>query len=433
LFAILFFGDRVSVKHRESGSFMQAEIISIGGELLIGHTVNTNFAFLAATLAEHGFGVEREVCIPDVPKIMEEAISDALSRAELVITIGGLGPTRDDLTRAAVANMIGLPLQFSSEVFERISAYLAKRLVKLPDEALKVQSMVPQAATPLINSNGTAPGLWCPAAHGRVVVMLPGPPRELKPIFTEQVMPRILERWSPAWYRRTLRVCGVPESLAAKRTETVLAEHEKIDIAYCARPGIVDVRLTAMIDCQTQVDQCMEALRGEFGNAVLVQEDDLVDALARILTGRRMTLAVAESCTGGGIGATITDRAGASEFFVGGIIAYANSIKQRELGVPEQVLKTQGAVSEETARAMVKGVCQRFMTDAGIAVTGIAGPDGGSEEKPVGLVFIATCVQDDIVVKRRIYPGSRETMRERTVNSALNQLREQLTISMKQT
>ena len=412
---------------------MQAEIISIGGELLIGHTVNTNFAFLAATLAEHGYGVERELCIPDVPRVVEEAVADALSRAELVITIGGLGPTRDDLTREAVANMIGCPLQFSEQVFESVSAYLAKRLVKLPDEALKTQSMVPEGATPLINANGTAPGLWCPAPHDRVVVMLPGPPRELKPIFTEQVMPRILERWAPGWCRRTLRVCGVPESLAAKRAETVLAEHEKIDIAYCARPGIVDVRLTATMDCQTQVDQCMEALRSEFDQAVLVQEDDLVDALARILTERRMTLAVAESCTGGGIGAAITERAGASEFFLGGVIAYANSIKQRQLDVPEQVLKTQGAVSEETARAMVKGVCQRFQTDTGIAVTGIAGPDGGSEEKPVGLVFIATCVRDDIVVKHRVYPGSRETVRERTVNSALNQLREQIMTSTNKT
>lgn len=405
---------------------MRVEVISIGGELLIGHTVNTNFALIGATLAEHGYGVDREVCIPDHPQTVAKAVHEALAQAHLVITIGGLGPTRDDLTRDVVAAALDRPLHFSPSVHDHIQAYLAKRLVNLPDHALKTQSMVPQGATPLLNTNGTAPGLWCPVDADHAVVLLPGPPRELKPILVEQVMPRILAAWPPQWHRRTVRVCGIPESRLAERVETVLDGEADIDIAYCARPGVVDVRLTGPKPRQASVDRCARHLEAELGEAVLAEGDDLVEAIARCLTRAGMSLAVAESCTGGGLGAAITERSGAAEFFLGGVIAYDNAVKRRELGVPGEILETCGAVSEATARAMVQGVCARFHADAGIAVTGIAGPDGGTEEKPVGLVFIATRVGDDVRVERRIYPGDRETVRQRTVNSALNQLREQL-------
>ncbi len=404
---------------------MRIQIISIGGELLIGHTVNTNFAFIAQVLAEHGFDIEREICIPDNRAIMTATIRDALNTSDLVITIGGLGPTRDDLTREAVAMVTEKPLIFSQTAFDRIAAFLGQRKKRLPEQALKTQAMAPQDSLILHNNNGTAPALWCPVDN-KTILILPGPPRELKPIFIKQAMPLIQKQWRPDRFRKTLRVCGIPESIVAERTEKLIKPNENLEVAYCARPGIVDVRLTAPIDNKLALINSMQILKQEFNDVILDQEDDLNDALARKLKTEKLNLAVAESCTGGAIGARLTDVPGASEFFKGGVIAYSNEIKQKILNVDEKILIDHGAVSEQTAAAMVEGVCTNFHTETGIAVTGIAGPTGGTPEKPVGLVFIATQVNAQTKVTQQIFPGNRDNVRLKTVNTAINQLREQI-------
>ncbi len=401
---------------------MRISIISIGSELLIGHTLNTNLAFIGEQLAEAGYTVDREVCIPDDPAVMEDIMRQELSEAELVISIGGLGPTRDDLTRPIGARVVGAELQEEPEVLRHIESYLGPRLELVPRDALRSQAQVPVGAIALLNHNGTAPGLWCPCRE-RVLLLLPGPPRELQPMFKEEAMPRIRQLGEPDSCRRSLRVYGIPEATVAERLESALSFPAQVEVAYCTRAGEVDIRLTAPPAMAEQLDELQEQAHNLFGRDALPGSSDLVQTIGDLLNAKGWRLALAESCTGGLIGAAITEQSGGSSFFNGGIICYSNESKINLLGVPAATIEETGAASEATARALAIGAQKTLAAEAAAAVTGIAGPTGGTVDKPTGLVYIATAVGKEVKVQAYNFSGNRERVRNRTVIAALNDLR----------
>ncbi|NOY79877.1 MAG: CinA family nicotinamide mononucleotide deamidase-related protein [Kiritimatiellaeota bacterium] len=403
---------------------MQIHVLCIGDELLSGNTLNTNLAFLGRSLADAGYRVRREICIPDTPEAIEAAVVAELAEADIVITIGGLGPTSDDVTRPVVARALGLSLRLDRGVLREIQAYLSRRNVRVPSHAIETQAMVPEGALVLPNRTGTAPGLWCVADTGKAVVMLPGPPRELRPMFLESVLPRLRRLAPPDRIFRILKVCGVPESTVAARVEALLPAFPGVSPAYCAKPAEVALRLCAPPDRGAVLAAAADRVREELADAVLPEDaPNLPAAVGKALRERAWALATAESCTAGGIAAAITDVPGASSYFAGGVVAYSNAVKLNVLGVSGATLHQFGAVSAETVAEMVRGVRRLLEVETAVAVTGIAGPDGGTPEKPVGLVYIATAVRDHVRVRRFLFPGSRENIRLRTVTVALNDLR----------
>lgn len=398
---------------------MEIRIVCVGTELLIGHTLNSNLAFLGGALEAQGYAVARETCIPDDPAVMRGVFARELAESDLLILVGGLGPTRDDLTRQVAGDVLGAGLEFHQEIFDGIADFLTRRGVALRPEAIRIQSMVPAGATPLPNGNGTAPGLWCPV-RSKAMVLLPGPPRELRPMFIGQVLPRLPELGGPEVSRLSLSVCGVPESLVEERVDRVLAAFPAVAPAYCARPSFVDVRLTGRRGGEAELEQALASLRREFRQEALDEGcGDIVRAIGDLLVRRGWRLATAESCTGGGLGAALTACPGASDWFSGGIVAYSNACKETLLGVAAGTLRSCGAVSGQTAREMVSGLADRLGAECGVAITGIAGPGGGTPEKPVGLVYIAVAVPGKVTVHRQVYPGDREAVRERAIASAL--------------
>ena len=406
---------------------MKVYLITIGSEILLGHTVNSNFAYLAEKLAEEGFAISREVCIPDDREEMRRTFEEGMAEADVVISIGGLGPTKDDCTRQVAAEVLGADLEHDEDTYRSICEYLRKRHVKLPDEAARTQALVPRGAQIMQNANGTAPGLWC-TSDDKTVILLPGPPRELKGLVNNEVMSRLKEFYKPEFYRRQLSICGIPESLVADKVEEVAGDTaDEIEIAYCARPSQVDVRLSAPVEGREAVDKVAVSVADKFGNAVLEEGvDDVVESIATRLSEKGWSLALAESCTGGQISSRITEISGASRFLAGSIICYTNEWKQQYLGVKEETIRQYGAVSRETAGEMLAGIKERTGVEAAIAVTGIAGPSGGTPEKPVGLVYIASSAGEIEEVTEHHFPGSRENVRNRTTAAALNKLREQL-------
>ena len=406
---------------------MNIHLVCTGTELLIGHTLNTNQHFIGGCLDAAGYRLAAERCVSDTGTAIAAAVRDELAHADVVITIGGLGPTTDDLTRDSVARELGVPLKYHPDVHAVITAYLAGRNVTVPAESLRVQAMVPENATPLPNRNGTAPGLWCPAPGGKVVVMLPGPPRELQPMFQEQVLPRLRELAPPEVARVAFSVCGLPESAVAEVVERELAPFADIEPAYCARPAQVEVRLSATPALKARLELARARLMECLGDAVLPAGcSEPAQAVGAMLLERRLWVATAESCTGGWIAKTLTDLPGASAWFSGGLVTYSNDWKECLLDIPEAILNDYGAVSAETVTAMLEALFRRYEADAGIAVTGIAGPAGGTADKPVGLVYIATGLRAQRQVTRHLFPGNRDSVRQRTVTTALNQLRLQL-------
>ncbi len=402
---------------------MRIHAICIGNEVLRGHTLNTNLAFIGETLHRHGYELERELCIPDTAAGIQSAVEQELTVADLVITVGGLGPTSDDLTRDSVAAALGLSLHLDAELVLVIEAYLARRGVCVCNEALKVQALVPDGALVLPNRNGTAPGLWCETAEG-IVVMLPGPPRELQPIVVDSVMPRLRQLSVPDRLSCELRVCGQPESVVAEKVEAILGQFGGIRPAYCAKPGRIDVLLSTVLSDAGVLDVAVKLVRDAFARSVLPAGcATAAEAVGQMLRNRGWGLGTAESCTGGGIAASITDLPGASDFFRGALVTYANEWKSRLLGVKEETLQVHGAVSAETAGEMLTGLLERHDVQAGIVVTGIAGPAGGTAEKPVGLIYIGTGVGQMRDVRRYVFAGNRQSVRQRTVATALNQLR----------
>jgi nicotinamide-nucleotide amidase len=402
---------------------MDLELVTVGTELLLGFTVDTNSAFLGLVLAEIGVRVARRTSVPDEPAAVRDAVREALGRSRLVITTGGLGPTKDDLSKQAVAEIFGLPLEFRPEIWESLAGRWA-RLGRKLSERNRCQAEVPRGATVLPNPLGTAPGLWITGTPGEVV-MLPGVPSEMRGLVRNEVVPRLAARSSGRVVRSlVLRTTGIPESALAERLAPVENQLAPLTLAYLPSLGGVDLRLTAWDLAPEPADQRLRAaadrLRGPIGEHCYGEgETDLAEVLLDACRAKRLTLAVAESCTGGMVGERITAIPGSSDVFRGGVIAYANGVKESALGVPARILEVEGAVSEGTVRAMAEAARGQLQASLAVAVSGVAGPDGGSAEKPVGTVWFGFAGPSGADAERFVFPGSRQEIRIRASQHAL--------------
>jgi competence/damage-inducible protein CinA-like protein len=430
---------------------MNVELVNTGSELLLGRVLNTHQQWLCRRLADAGHFVSRQVAVPDTARDIQAAVREALGRADCVIVTGGLGPTSDDITRELIAQLLGRKLRLDEAVLAHIKNYFAKRNRPLPANN-EVQALVPDGATVLSNPNGTAPGLamkvagaenWkmedgkgprCSSSPSKKwLIMLPGPPRELHPMFDQYVAPILLREFPKEipFACRTLRTSGVGESGLQEKIRSPLATLVAggLEIGYCARVGQVDVRLAARgWEADKIVREAEVAVQKIIGDLIYGFDDEEMEAvIIRLLSERKQTLALAESCTGGGIANRLTNVPGASAVFLGGLVTYSNEAKRKFAGVQAETLAAHGAVSEAVAREMAVGARSRFGADFAIAVTGIAGPDGGTPEKPVGTVFIALAGAFGTVVERRMNAYEREAFKQLTMWQALEMLRLRLT------
>lgn len=405
---------------------MQAELVTIGTELLLGQTIDSNSAHLGRALAGAGIRVVRRTTVADQPDAIRAAVGEALARTGVVITTGGLGPTRDDLSKVVVAGLFGWPLRFDDAVWEQLVARF-RRLGREPSPANRCQAEIPDGAAVLPNRWGTAPGLWFEGEPG-LVIMLPGVPREMQNLLAHEVIPRLAPRAGGRVIRSTVvRTTGIPESSLAARIGPVEDELEPLTLAYLPGTDGVDLRLTAWDASPDDADRLLAAgadrLAGLAGSHAYGRDDDDLAALVLgRLRGLGWHLSVAESCTGGLLGARITAISGSSDVFTGGTVSYANAVKVSALEVPPALLDQQGAVSEAVAMAMADGVAARMGTEAAIGVTGIAGPAGGTEEKPVGTVCFGWVAGNHRESARVVFPGNRREIRERAVQFALHRL-----------
>lgn len=415
---------------------MIVELVNTGSELMLGRVLNTHQQWLCRRLADLGYVVSRQVAVPDTGPDIEQAAREALSRADLVVTTGGLGPTSDDLTRDLIARMLGRPLREDPAIVAHIKQFFATRQRPMPART-RVQALVPDGAIVLPNPHGTAPGLaievrpnpFRPGGQTGWLIMLPGPPRELRPMFVESVVP-LLRRLLPSeseFICRTLRTTGLGESVVQQRIgghlESLVASG--LDLGYCARTGQVDVRLAARGANARRLVQEAEALvRRHLALRIYGEEDDeLESVVVRLLTERKQTLAVAESCTGGCIAHRLTNVPGASAVLLAGWVTYSNEAKQRFLGVRAETLAAHGAVSEAVAREMAEGARKATGADFALSVTGIAGPTGGTAAKPVGTVFLGLATPTGTATQKNFHPYDRETFKQVTANQALDCLR----------
>jgi nicotinamide-nucleotide amidase len=409
---------------------MNIELLTIGTELLLGMTVDTNGAEIARSLSAVGVRVTRRTSVADRPEEIRAAVTEALARTGAVLTTGGLGPTRDDITKKIVAELYRAPLEFDESIWAQLLERFA-RLERKPAESNRSQAEVPRGAVVLRNRWGTAPGLWLEGAPG-LVIMLPGVPLEMRNLLQHEVLPRLAPRGGGSVIRsRTVRTTGIPESALAERLGNVEREIAPLTLAYL--PGLegVDLRLSAWNLPPERADERLrnaaDLLRTRAGSNVYGEgEEDLAALVLDRARTAGLRLAVAESCTGGLVGTRLTEIAGSSDVFVGGVIAYDNRIKIEQLEVPEPVLVEHGAVSEQVARLMAEGLARRFNVTGSVAVTGIAGPGGGTPGKPVGTVWLACTLHGSTVARRSLFPGSRYEIRSRSAQAALHLLLRQI-------
>ena len=401
---------------------------------MLGRVLNTHQQWLCRQLTDHGYVVNRQVAIDDSPESIRDAIAQALSSADLIITTGGLGPTSDDRTRDVIAQLLGRSLSQDPAVLANILSFFEQRKRK-PPESVKVQALVPKGAIVLANAHGTAPGLAFvgnPIASGartRMLLMLPGPPRELRPMFQTDALPLIQKSFPAAepFVCRTLKTSGLGESYLEERIVPAVKHllPSGLELGYCARTGEVDLRLVAKGgDAARLVAEAEQIARSVLADVVFGQEDEqLEDVIVRLLTERKETLSLAESCTGGFIANRLTNVPGASAVFLAGLITYSNNAKESFLGVKAHTLAEHGAVSEAVAKEMAEGARERTGSDYAISVTGIAGPSGGTEAKPVGTVFIGLAKNRGTQVRQHRNNYDRETFKYVTSQQALEMLR----------
>ena len=407
---------------------MVVELISVGTELLLGNIVNTNTQFLAEKCALLGLTMYHQVTVGDNHDRLAEVIRTALKRSDVIILTGGLGPTEDDLTKEVCAEVMGFPLVEDTHTHERIEEYFRNNIYKvIPDNNWK-QAIVPAGCIVLDNDNGTAPGLIL-EKYGKSAILLPGPPNELYPLFMNQVYP-YLQKLQPEVIRsQMVKICGVGESQVEDKILDLIDKQQNPTIATYAKTGEVHIRVTAKAateeDAKKLVKPVVKEIKNRFGDYVYStkEEETLEQAVVRLLKKYELTVTTAESCTGGLLAGRIINVPGASEVYNEGFITYSNKAKRKYLDVSKSTLKKYGAVSEQTAREMATGGVLATDSDACVAVTGLAGPDGGSEEKPVGLVYIATYMKDKVNVQKYQFKGNRAKIREQAVVKGLDLLR----------
>lgn len=413
---------------------MKLEVVTIGTEIILGYTLDSNGAELGRALSAAGVEIVRRTTVADRPEVIRTAVAEALERTGFVITTGGLGPTRDDETKTVVAAMLGRRLVLDETLLSALEARF-KRMGRSPmPVANRSQAYVPEGAVVLPNPRGTAPGLWVEDPDGRTVVLLPGVPREMRGLLNDEVVPRLRSRAGAdarVIRSRTIRTTGVPESALAERIGPIEETVAPLTLAYLPSLFGVDLRLTAWglppDDADTRLADAARRLLQLVGEHYY--GDDGVDLAAVVLDALRrkhQRLGIAESCTGGMVAERITAIPGASDTFIGGVVAYADAVKTDRLNVPVETITAHGAVSEETVRAMAEGAQRLFAVDCSVAITGVAGPSGGTPEKPVGTVWLAARVAGDTRAVGRVFPGDRDEIRGRAAQAALDLLRRQL-------
>src|SRR3989454_3442339 len=396
-------------------SMLTAEIIAIGSELLAPTRTDTNSLWLTEQLNRIGIDVKLKTIVGDDDARLEEAIKDAVKRSRVVITTGGLGPTEDDVTRKVAARALGRRLVLNERVLREIRDRFAQYKMTMPERNSR-QAMVIDGADVLDNPNGSAPGLYL-EHEGCAIALLPGPPREMQPMFESFVRPRLAEKSGDVRFaRRVLRVAGVGESAIDEKIAPLYTRYQNPQTTILFNSSEVEIHLSAHgkseVEAETLLDELSEKIEEKLGNSIFAFRGETMEQVVGLkLSVGGFTVAVAESCTGGLIAQRLTDVPGSSKYFVEGVVTYSNASKTRLLGVNPKLILAEGAVSASVAEAMAEGVRERAGTDFGLAVTGIAGPDGGTEEKPVGLVFVA--LADDAHTKHRrlTLPGERHLVR----------------------
>ncbi len=413
---------------------MIAEIIAIGSELLTPFRQDTNSLFLTGKLNELGVSVAFKTVVGDDRAHLVAVARTALHRADVIIFIGGLGPTEDDLTRASVAEAMRLPLKRDPDIVAELYARFAARRIKMPENNAR-QADVLTGAVALANRNGTAPGQYLEGefeGKAKIVMLLPGPPYELKPMFVEQCMPRLLAK-VPARHiaTRVLKVAMMPESECDARIAPIYQEHNAVQTTILAHAGEIQIHLKAdaetLDEAQDLVDTLAEEIEDELDERIYSSKGETLEQIVGYyLQMRDATLAVAESCTGGKLASRITSVPGSSRYFLGGAIVYANELKTSFASVPPQLIAEHGAVSKEVALAMAEGIRAECDATIGVGITGVAGPGGGTEEKPVGLVYIAVADGKRPEVIERKFGGDRERIRQFSTQLALDMVRKKL-------
>ena len=402
-----------------------AEILCVGTELLLGDIVNTNATFISQRLAELGISVFRHTAVGDNPTRLKAALSDALSHADLVITSGGLGPTYDDLTKETVAEYFGAPMELDTHSLERIEGYF-KRVGRVMTDNNRKQAMMPKGAVIFDNDYGTAPSLAISGGEddSKTVIMLPGPPSELVPIFREKIIPYLRERSDRVLVSRNVHIFGMGESMVESKIEDIMKNSTNPTVAPYCKEGEVRLRVTASAEnedaaralCDGMIARISATEVGEYIYGIDI--GSLERAVVEYLRSKGLTLAFAESCTGGLVAKRITDVSGCSDVFMGSCVTYANEAKMRILGVKAETLAKHGAVSAETAVEMAKGARERVGSDIAVSLTGIAGPGGGTAEKPVGTVYLAISTQKGEAVRKLSLSSMRSREYIRTVSAS---------------
>jgi len=406
---------------------MKAEIIAVGSELLTPTRLDTNSLYLTEQLNRLGIEVVRKVVVGDQRDQIRDAFGEALGRVEVVVSIGGLGPTEDDVTRDAVAELLGRKLQRNDAVLRGIEARF-RRIGRQMPEVNARQAMVPEGAQVLENSRGTAPGLWM-ETDGHIVILLPGPPPELKAVFSEEVEPRLAKRSrGPRLFRRELRVAGMAESEVEQHIAPIYTRYTDAATTLLASPGEIQIHLRVWSRDATAAEKLLNEIVERIvlalgKNVFTTKGESLEEVVARQLTLNGATIAVAESCTGGLLAERLTSIPGSSSYFLGGVVCYSNDLKSAWVDVPAELIAGKGAVSAEVARALAQGIRQRSGSTLGLGVTGIAGPGGGSPEKPVGTVHIALAEASGSKEHSMRFPGDRDRIRWQASQTALDMIR----------
>ncbi len=418
---------------------MTVELITTGSELLLGRILNSHLQWLGRQLADLGLPIVHHATVPDTSEAIQAAVRESLSRADLVVTTGGLGPTSDDVTRERIAELLGRRLTHRPEVEASIRRFFESRGRSMPTKT-RVEAFVPEGADILFNLHGTAPGLAMeldpnplrPGGRRSGLILLPGPPRELHPMFTNAVRPWLADHGFRlgAFECRSFKTTGLGESLMEERLEAALQRlvSRGLTVGYCARVGEVEVRLSAEgPDAVLVVDEAEAVLRERAGEFIFgIGDDSLETVLVSELTRRHNTLALAESCTGGHLANRITNVPGASAVLLAGFVPYSNEAKSRMLGVPPDLIIQHGAVSEAVARSLAEGARRATGADYAVSTTGIAGPSGGTEDKPVGTVFIGVSGPEGTEVFRNLNRFDRETFKFVTAQQGFDRLRRML-------
>ena len=412
---------------------MIAEIVTVGTEILLGNIVNTNSAYLAVECANLGLTVYYQSVVGDNEERMKAVIRTALDRSDVVILTGGLGPTEDDLTKEVTAEVMGMPLVEDAHSKERIERYMKEYKKNNSQRRITSnnykQALIPEGALVLDNHNGTAPGLIL-EKDGKIAILLPGPPVELKPMFTEEVYPYLRKKQPEIIYSQVVKICGIGESQVAEDIQDMIQTQTNPTIAPYAKVGEVHLRITAKASDEKEgkklIKPVVRELKRRFGRNIFATEAEktLEEAVVDMLRDQQLTLALAESCTGGEIAARIVNVPGASQVFTHGFVTYSNRAKRKCLGVKKATLKLEGAVSAKCAKEMAKGGCNAAEADICLSITGLAGPDGGTKETPVGTVFMGCCYNGKVVTREFHFTGNRTKIRQQATAHALAFLRE---------